>query len=311
MKEMENVETFPKTLYIVKRTFASIFVIARDFARISAAAKLMESRNTSTESLVRGVLTKVGSIVDRRFGREPETASPFATSRLIAILTQLLDERARAVPGKGTLVPHLINLKLQWDKFSGESEEMLGALKSELTIAAIDHINDSLYHTYGPVAVDITFDYFTEDYRVTASFGDGEPDEFAGDADLSTPRAEIQVEDTEQEAPRPTETLIATITGDTESIRSLTLSAKRLISVGRAASSDLVIDDGSVSKFHATISVGPAGDISVADTGSTNGTYIGGERIAYGIATPVPPGESVTFGDVGVRFEYTSALGES
>jgi pSer/pThr/pTyr-binding forkhead associated (FHA) protein len=45
------------------------------------------------------------------------------------------------------------------------------------------------------------------------------------------------------------------------------------------------------------------GTLLVADTGSTNGTYINGRRIAYGEARQVTDGDVVSFGDVEVRFK--------
>jgi pSer/pThr/pTyr-binding forkhead associated (FHA) protein len=45
------------------------------------------------------------------------------------------------------------------------------------------------------------------------------------------------------------------------------------------------------------------GTLLVADTGSTNGTYINGRRIAYGEARQIEAGDVVGFGDVEVRFK--------
>ena len=44
------------------------------------------------------------------------------------------------------------------------------------------------------------------------------------------------------------------------------------------------------------------GALLVADTGSTNGTHINGQRIPYGEARPIADGDLVAFGDVEVRF---------
>jgi pSer/pThr/pTyr-binding forkhead associated (FHA) protein len=47
------------------------------------------------------------------------------------------------------------------------------------------------------------------------------------------------------------------------------------------------------------------GTLLVADTGSTNGTYINGRRLAYGEARQIAEGDVVGFGDVEVRFRKT------
>jgi len=76
---------------------------------------------------------------------------------------------------------------------------------------------------------------------------------------------------------------------------------KRL-TVGRAADSELSLNDKSVSKIHAALMLSAEGALLVADTGSTNGTYINGRRIAYGEARQINDGDVVGFGDVEVRF---------
>ena len=43
------------------------------------------------------------------------------------------------------------------------------------------------------------------------------------------------------------------------------------------------------------------GTILVADTGSTNGTFINGRRISYGESRVIEDGDVVGFGDVEVR----------
>ncbi len=77
---------------------------------------------------------------------------------------------------------------------------------------------------------------------------------------------------------------------------------KRL-NVGRASDNDLSLNDTSVSKIHATLLLNSEGTLLVADTGSTNGTYINGRRITYGEARQIEAGDVVGFGDVEVRFK--------
>jgi len=75
---------------------------------------------------------------------------------------------------------------------------------------------------------------------------------------------------------------------------------KRL-NVGRAADNELTLNDASVSKIHAALLMTTEGTLLVADTGSTNGTYINGRRISYGESRQLEEGDVVGFGDVEVR----------
>jgi|GEM_PF-3853572 len=66
--------------------------------------------------------------------------------------------------------------------------------------------------------------------------------------------------------------------------------------LGRSAGVAIRIDDPSVSRFHAEITVGPAGPI-VRDLGSRNGTWVNEERIGASFVG-VLPGDTFRFGNV-------------
>ena len=61
------------------------------------------------------------------------------------------------------------------------------------------------------------------------------------------------------------------------------------------------IDDASVSKLHAALVLSGEAQLTVADTGSTNGTFVNGERIAYGKAVALKDSDEVSFGAVAVE----------
>jgi pSer/pThr/pTyr-binding forkhead associated (FHA) protein len=80
-----------------------------------------------------------------------------------------------------------------------------------------------------------------------------------------------------------------------------------IANIGRADYNDLVLPDESVSTAHAKLQR-REGVWVLVDLGSTNGTYVDGERI--GTDTPIAPGTLVRFGDVQLVFEPTDdALG--
>ncbi|MFG2311735.1 FHA domain-containing protein [Streptomyces sp. NPDC048566] len=51
------------------------------------------------------------------------------------------------------------------------------------------------------------------------------------------------------------------------------------VHVGRSAEADVPLDDPDVSRLHCAVTVAPDGRVSVADTGSTNGTTVDGSRV--------------------------------
>lgn len=265
----------------------------------------------SADWLVRGVLTKLGDTFDKLTGRDWKPSSSLATSELIERLKRLLDAEVReGEGGRGRFVPHNIKLKMQWDKFSTDSEDGLRKLENELLTAAIDHINDNLYHTHAPIKVEVKPDYFTEGVKLLASFDEFGADEKEVELNVTVPQMKVSdlipadspasvVAEPEPE----TEDYVAefTVEGKRKSVELNFTKGKRL-SVGRTKENNLSIDDTSVSKHHATLMVNPQGKFLVADTGSTNGTFINGERIAYGRAFAVSPSDRVKFGSIEVFF---------
>ncbi len=262
----------------------------------------------STDWLLRGALTKIGDTFDRFTGRRWIPSSSIATSELVERIKKLLDAEAKEVSGKGLVVPHNIKLKMQWDKFSTDAEDAIKRLENELLTATADHINDSLYYTYAPLAIEVKPDYFTEGVKLLVSF-DKFAEEENSDVEMNVTIPGIKVASILTKAADnseiTSETYIARfkLKGVRQEKR-LEFPARESISVGRTGSNAFVIDDVSVSKMHASLSVDPNGNLSVADTGSTNGTFLNDQRISYGKATRLEKDDKVKFGTIEVAFEY-------
>jgi pSer/pThr/pTyr-binding forkhead associated (FHA) protein len=91
-------------------------------------------------------------------------------------------------------------------------------------------------------------------------------------------------------------------------VRSGSLKGKRLavrspvVNIGRADYNDLVIPEPSVSSSHAKLQR-REGIWVLSDLGSTNGTFVDGERVTD--ETPLGPGAALRFGEVTTLFEST------
>jgi len=68
--------------------------------------------------------------------------------------------------------------------------------------------------------------------------------------------------------------------------------------IGRAATNDIVLDTGRVSRVHASISVDDA-FVTITDLGSRNGTFVNGERIE---SQTLAHGDTIKIGDCDMRF---------
>jgi hypothetical protein len=254
------------------------------------------------ERLLRRVLEGMGDVVDRRFGRTVEPKGGLTTSQLIERMKRLIDERVRDEGRKGRIAPHHLKLKVEWGTHSEAPPEILKELEHEVLAEAIDHINDHRYRTLAQVKVETEVDIFTTGVSVDPTFGEFEEELKKED---EAKRAVVDPRIPKGVPPPPDVTIAARVTrhdGIVEVPLIFKPGGKRL-NVGRASDNDLSLNETSVSKIHATLLLNNEGTLLVADTGSTNGTYINGRRIAYGEARQIEAGDVVGFGDVEVRFK--------
>ncbi len=264
-------------------------------------------KSFSPDWLVRGVLSKVGETFDRLTGRNWKPSSSLATSELIERLKKLLDSEAKDLSEKGKFVPHNIKLKMQWDKFSTDAENSLKKLENELLTAAVDHINDRRYYTFAPMKLEIKPDYFTEGVKLLASFDNFSEDEREAAVNVSIPDLKnvviAPVEEVIHEPEREIYNAEFSVKGQIKKVK-LSFADRQRLNVGRTKENDLYIDDASVSKIHAALVLNSERQLMVADTGSTNGTFINGQRIAYGKAIPLKDSDRLKFGTVEIALEH-------
>jgi hypothetical protein len=86
-----------------------------------------------------------------------------------------------------------------------------------------------------------------------------------------------------------------------------------MITLGRESRQDVVIQDMSVSRFHAFAKPGPDGALVLQDAGSTNGTTVNGESVLTAAAGPprrLKPGDNVRLGHIELTFTDARALRE-
>ena len=266
-------------------------------------------KSFSIDWLISGVLTKIGDMFDRLTGRGYKPSSSLATSELIERLKYLLDSEVKNFDEKGSFVPHNLKLKMQWDKFSTDSEEAIKALENELKIATIDHINDKRYHTYAPINIEIKPDYFTEGVKILASFDKFDDENKEVVVNLTVPDLKIEGLSSPDEPVYKEEikgevfSLNYNLNGK-QKITEFTFEPGERKSIGRTKENELVLNDTSVSKIHAALVLNSQNQLMLADTGSTNGTFINGRRIAYGRAFNVNDGDTLGFGTVEVELKH-------
>ncbi len=268
---------------------------------------LKTKKTISPDWFLKGVLTKIGETFDRLTGRNWKPSSSLATSELIEKVKLILDAEIKDLGKEGKFVPHNIKLKMQWDKFSTDSDKAIEKLRSELHIAAIDHINDKRYYTYAPINIEIKPDYFTEGVKLLVSFEKFDEEEREVGVNVTLP--DLKVKDlipTQEKGIEPEKEVFVVVFSINEKQKEIELKfgLGERKSVGRTKENDLMLEDSSISKIHAAFVFNSLSQLMLADTGSTNGTFINGERIAYGRAFNVNDGDSLKFGTVEVSLKH-------
>ena len=77
--------------------------------------------------------------------------------------------------------------------------------------------------------------------------------------------------------------------------------SKRQIVLGRASDVDVPLNDGQVSRRHATLLCGPEG-VRLVDAGSANGTFLGANRLPPHQPIPLADGAVLRMGQTLLRF---------
>lgn len=73
------------------------------------------------------------------------------------------------------------------------------------------------------------------------------------------------------------------------------------LTVGRNEGNDIIIDHDSMSGTHAQLVLNEDGTYTLADNGSTNGTFVNGEQIVERV---LPDGVDILFGQVGAVYSH-------
>jgi len=263
--------------------------------------------------LIKGILIKLGRVLDFLTGRTWQPSSSLATSVVIEKVRKLMEAEIKK-EANGKFVPHKIWLKAQWNMFDLETEEKVEMLRNEILTAIVDYINDNRYHTYAPLNLEIKSDYFVEGVVLKVGFDEtqGEQAEIRISLDDKLAKrtsisekvvgSNFTGNNTTEFIPETTKIIAEYDLGGEKKISEIELKKNSRINIGRADSNDLIIKDATVSKIHASLFLNNDGQLMISDLGSSNGTFVNGQQIPYGKAYPVSGSDEIRLGSVKVNF---------
>lgn len=217
---------------------------------------------------------------------------------IASAMRRAMDDRATTIGHGRTVVPNLFTIELapaDFDRLTGFSE----MLTDELVASAQEHAESQRYQPGGPIQVDFTRkeDLETGVFRVRPATAKGVVDRSAvPPAPRSAPGASASPAPPAPGSPEPAVAMPPSPVGQPPA-RPRSHPAQRpwldvdgdyypllaaMTVLGRDNSADVVLDDPGISRQHTEIRVtsdGPHLITNIRDLGSTNGTFVNGERI--------------------------------
>lgn len=204
------------------------------------------------EKLLRRWLEKVGAGADELVGKDASALSP--ESLMSALFQAVESHLAEDQHGVRRIAPAQMTVALSYEVYTQIAEAVIETVRQELTEAVVAYIHDHRYVLRPGLTLTMTCDPF-----------------------LRQPFA-VRVEPRPSSAAGKSWWLVAT-GGRRIALHWGEPQAPKRLTVGRGKDNDIVVDEPTVSRFHASLTLNPRGEIIVSDLGSANGTFVNGQRI--------------------------------
>jgi FHA domain/FhaA, N-terminal domain len=246
------------------------FFARRLFERIGAAIDFALRRGGGFEGGARADLASLGPLIER------------------AIEDDLKREDSRL------LAPNLIELRYDYETYTRMGASRREFLQRELDANIYEYIYNRRYATLGEVQVRIVYDAFTRGLEIRTGFGEPKPA-------VVPQNAPAEPQSTGQSTGRAkggTVEVVLQIESGSRILRARVASGAGPVGIGRNSGNALIIDDSTVSNFHAALTISANGDLLLADRASSNGTYVNGVALETGGRIIIRDGDRLKFGDV-------------
>jgi FHA domain/Protein of unknown function (DUF3662) len=243
------------------------------------------------EYFVRRLFERIGGAIDfalrRGGGLEGGARADLAT--LAPLLEQSIEDNLRR-EGARILAPNLIELRYDYETYTRMGAPRREFLQRELNTSIYEYIYNRRYATLGEVHVRIAYDAFTRGFEIKTGFGEAKPAVIPQNAPAGGAPP----------VPAKSNTLevVLRIEGGSRNPRTRIASGADPAGIGRNSANALIIDDSTVSNFHAALALSADGNLILADRASSNGTYVNGVALETGGRCVVRDGDRLKFGDV-------------
>jgi hypothetical protein len=257
------------------------FFARRLFERIGAAIDFALRRGGGFEGGARADLASLGPLIER------------------AIEDDLKREDSRL------LAPNLIELRYDYESYTRMGASRREFLQRELDANIYEYIYNRRYATLGEVQVRIAYDAFTRGLEIRTGFGEPKPAVVPQNTPAEGQSTGQSTAQSVGRAKGETVEVVLQIEGGSRILRSRVAGDAEPVGIGRNSANALIIDDSTVSNFHAALTLSANGNLLLADRASSNGTFVNGVALETGGRIIVRDGVRLKFGDVEATLRIT------
>jgi hypothetical protein len=259
------------------------------------------------EFFVRRIFERIGGAIDfalrRGSGLEGGARTDVAT--LAPLIEQAIEANLKRENSR-VFAPNLIELRYDYETYTRMGAPRREFLQRELHASIYEYIYNRRYASLGELQIRILYDAFTRGLEIKADFGEPKPAVLPQNAPENATAAANQVgpapvwPDRADNPAAKRRSVALRIEGNPREIRAQLASDAAPVGIGRNSANDMIIDDATVSNFHAALTLSSDGEIFLADRGSSNGVQINGVPLETGDRLIVRDGDRLRFGDVEV-----------
>jgi FHA domain/Protein of unknown function (DUF3662) len=243
------------------------------------------------EFFARRLFERIGAAIDfaLRRGGGFEGGARADVASLAPLIERAIEDALKSEDSR-ILAPNLIELRYDYETYTRMGASRREILQRDLGANVYEYIYNRRYATLDDVQVRIAYDAFTRGLEIKTGFGKPIPAVVSQNApaeSIAPGRAKsgaievvLQIEDVSRN-PR------TRVASDSEPA-----------GIGRNSANALIIDDSTVSNFHAALTLLANGNLILADRSSSNGTYVNDVALETGGRCIVRNGDRLKFGDV-------------
>src|SRR5215468_1966026 len=246
------------------------FFVRRLFERIGGAIDFALRRGSGLEGGARADLATLAHLIER------------------AVEDNLKREDSRLV------APNLVEIRYDYETYTRMGASRREFLQRELGASIYEYIYNRRYATLGQVQVRIAYDAFTRGSEIKTGFGDSKPAVVPQNAPEGAAAHNSAI------APAKSRTLnvVLSVEGGARNLRARVASDAEPVGIGRDSANALIVDDSTVSNFHAALTLSANGNLLQIGRASSNGTFVNGVALETGGRIIVRDGDRLKFGDV-------------